>query len=367
MKSRLEAGKDYILGEKAAKTLRLSQAARMSLLDDFKAAKFPRNEMNRTWEKWLKSGEQHLAISFDSKYCKDNHRTTLISITHPLVKQAAIHLQSKGKVVATLKVKTDRFMAGEYPFAIFQWKLSGEREDLQMKPISANSALNMVILELLKESNDSNFKYELDYRNWDEVEEIHHEIWERELKEHKFKTGEMIRYKEASLKTSHMARMNTLKEQLKGSKDKNYQTMTDGKIRIAAEDFELHMDELQQAKTRADILFELLAYGMLIVEPVSERQLNTNLLDIMEHIANQYGKELIHTPVQLLSMLADFAPNMRTERKQLKQLYEVGIVQILNEDGIDDIDRAIKLAAKELDYDEELTKKLIKYLEAFYR
>ena len=367
LKSRLEADKEYILGEKAAKTMRLSQAARVSLLDDFKAAKFPRNETNRTWEKWLKSGEQHLAISFDSKHCKENPRTTLISITHPLVKQAAIHLQSKGKVVTTLKVKTDRFMAGEYPFAIFQWKLSGEREDLQMKPISANSALNMILLELLKESYDSSFRYELDPSKWDDVEEIHHEIWDRELKDHKYKTGEMIRYKEASLKTSHMARMNTLQEQLKSSKDKNYQTMTEGKIRIAAEDFEQHMEELQQAKTRADILFELLAYGMLIVEPASEKQVNTNLIDVMEHIANQYGKELIHTPVQLLSMLADLAPNMREERKQLKQLYENGVVQILNEDGIDDLDRAIAVASKELDFDEELTKKLIKYLEVFYR
>ena len=258
-------------------------------------------------------------------------------------------------------------MAGEYPFAIFQWKLSGEREDLQMKPISANSALNMILLDLLKESYDSSFKYELDPSKWDDVEEIHHEIWDRELKDHKFKTGEMIRYKEASLKTSHMARMNTLQEQLKSSKDKNYQTMTEGKIRIAAEDFEQHMEELQQAKSRADILFELLAYGMLIVEPVSEKQLNTNLIDIMEHIANQYGKGLIHTPVQLLSMLADLAPNMREERKQLKQLYENGVVQILNEDGIDDLDRAIAVASKELDFDEELTKKLIKYLEVFYR
>ena len=76
---------------------------------------------------------------------------------------------------------------------------------------------------------------------------------------------------------------------------------------------------------------------------------------------------MIHTPVQLLSMLADLAPNMREERKQLKQLYENGVVQILNEDGIDDLDRAIAVASKELDFDEELTKKLIKYLEVFYR
>lgn len=53
LKSRLEPDKEYILGEKSAKTMRLSQAARISLLDDFKVAKLPKNEMKLTdiWRK----------------------------------------------------------------------------------------------------------------------------------------------------------------------------------------------------------------------------------------------------------------------------------------------------------------------------
>ena len=270
LKSRLDSDGTYILGEKALKTLRLSQSARMALLEDYKKAKFPRNEVNRSWDKWLQAGEQHLSISFDSKCCKENSKTTLISLTHPLVKQAAIHLQSKGKVVTTLKVKSNQFMPGEYPFAIFQWKLSGEREDLQMKPVSSNVELNKLLFELLKESYDFKCDVKTDLNIWEEVETVHHDIWEKELKEHKEKTAEMILYKEASLKTSHAARMNTLQEQLRGSNDKNYKMMTEGKIRIAMEDFEQHMEQLQQAKDKADILFELLAYGMLVVESETE-------------------------------------------------------------------------------------------------
>ena len=164
-----------------------------------------------------------------------------------------------------------------------------------------------------------------------------------------------------------MARMNTLKEQLQSSKDKNYRTMTEGKIRIATEDFEQHMEQLQEAKAKADILFELLAYGLLVIEPASEEQTNQNLVDVMNYIAEHYGKNLIHTPIQLLSMLADFAPNMRKERKQLKMLFDIGAVDSLNEDGIDNLDRVIELAANEVGYEETLTRKLIKYLEVFYR
>ena len=67
LKQRLEADKEYILGTKELKKLRLSQDARMSLLDDFKRAKLPRNEINRSWRRWLESGEQLMEITFESK------------------------------------------------------------------------------------------------------------------------------------------------------------------------------------------------------------------------------------------------------------------------------------------------------------
>ena len=367
LKSRTGEDKEYFLGDKELKTLRLSQNARMLLLDDFKAAKFPRNEMNRSWEKWLKAGEQHVQITFESSCSKDNPKAMFISITHPLVKQAASYLQSKGKVVTVLKVKTDRFMSGEYPFAIFQWKLSGEREDLQMKPVSANSALNMVLFDLLKESYGSNFKLELTTDNWEDVETVHHDMWENSLIEHKKKTEEMILYKESSLRTSHSARMASLTETLMNCKNDTARMLTEGKIRRAAEDFEYHMDLLQQAKEKADILFELLAYGLLVIEPASVEKENQSLVDVMEEIKDKFGADMISKPIQLLAMVADMAPNLRQERKQLRNLFDVGVVDLITRDGIDNLDAAIEKANEELGYDEVETRKLIKYLEVFYR
>lgn len=79
-------------------------------------------------------------------------------------------------------------------------------------------------------------------------------------------TNELINYKEASLKTSHAARIATLEEQLYKNSTENYTRMTQGKIRIAQDDFELHMALLEDARKKADILFELLAYGTLIIQ-----------------------------------------------------------------------------------------------------
>ena len=268
LRERLEADMEYILGTKALKKLRLSQKARSALLDDLQRGGLPRNEVNRGWRKWLESGEQLLDITFESSCWKDNPSATLISITHPLARLAAAYFESKGKFVTRLCVVSKAFEAGVYPFAIYQWKLSGEREDVQIVPISANPSLNNALFDLLKQSQGIEPPAgSTEEAQWDDVESIHHEVWFESLKEHKRRTEEMISYKEASLRTSHAARMAVLLDNLENNRDnKKYATMINGKIRIAQEDYEVHMQRLQKARQSADILFELLAYGILVIE-----------------------------------------------------------------------------------------------------
>ena len=75
-----------------------------------------------------------------------------------------------------------------------------------------------------------------------------------------------------------MARIASLEDALKNnSGKKNYIQMMTGKIRIAQEDFEMHMEQLDKAKKSADILFELLAYGVLVVESEKTGEINQSL------------------------------------------------------------------------------------------
>jgi hypothetical protein len=65
--------------------------------------------------------------------------------------------------------------------------------------------------------------------------------------------------------------MAVLQDNLKNNREnKKYATMINGKIRIAQEDYEAHMQKLQKARQSADILFELLAYGILVIENSAE-------------------------------------------------------------------------------------------------
>ena len=294
-----------------------------------------------------------LDITFESRCWKENPSAALITVTHPLAKIAADYLQSKGKVVTILRVTTDRFAAGEYPFAIYQWKLSGEREDLQMVPVSANTNLNNILFELLKQSYGINYVMDAREEKWEAVEATHHSFWMSALKEHKYKTEEMISYKEASLRTSHAARMGALQDALRNNSGKKaYVQMMNGKIRIAQEDYDIHMAQLQKAKDSADILFELLAYGMLVVEQTNAAVPNDTMLEVIQRIASEYGKEI--------------APEQATERRKLKLLFDIGAVDILNEGGPSREERVISMASHELGYEEAETRKLIQYLEAFY-
>ncbi len=265
LNNRLGAEKEYMLGTKEVKKLRLSQDSRLILLEDFKQKKYPRNEMTKSWRKWLESGDQMLDITFESKYWKENPHVTFLTITHPLVQMAADYLQSKGQIVTSLSVKSNLVMPGKYPFAIYQWKLSGEREDLQLKTITSDDSVNAFVLDLLKASDKTPCGKQVDSSSWEEIDKKHHEVWASALKEHKSLTNELIQYKEASLKTSHAARIAILQEQLQKNDKRSYVQMTKGKMRIAQDDYDYHMAMLNESRNKSDILFEPLAYGIINV------------------------------------------------------------------------------------------------------
>ena len=268
LKQRIDSNKDYILGEKTVKTLRSSKELRSRLLEDFKKYKIPNNKENRSWVKKLKNEEQlYIPITFDGKAFEKGGDVVLITISHPLVQQAAAFLEAESKAVTAFRVETNRYRAGEYPFAVFQWKMSGEREDLQLKTISVETGLNDILLDLLKESKEEDCIIDTDISRWDEVETRHHDMWETELEEHKRRTKELIHYKTGSLTTSHNARMAQLEEQLRKASDPRIRKMKEGEIRNAVADYARHLEELERAVSQADILPETLAYGLLVISP----------------------------------------------------------------------------------------------------
>ena len=258
--------REFILGERALKTLRLSGDARTTLLRDFQQLSRERSQIYREWENWLKGGAQHLTTTFEADCATQHPEAAFIIPTHPLVKQAALALDTEQNVVTTLKVQTKDVPAGRYEFAIYQWQFHGIKEDLVLKPIASAEVLTPHLNRLLENAVDSDVQESNQALARDALETLHQQLWVEARENHRQRTQELAAYRRESLSTSHNARIALLAEQLVQANSENIQRMRQHQITNAEADYDRRIQELEDAMAKADITAEPVAYGMLEVE-----------------------------------------------------------------------------------------------------
>ena len=256
---------EYILGEKALKTLRLSEEARNSLLRDFR--QFPRERMKvyREWENWLKGTEQHLPITFEADCATQHSDAAFIMPIHPLVKQAAAGLDTQQEVVTKLKVQTNKVPAGRYEFAIYQWQLLGIKDDLVLMPIASSDVLTLHLKDLLEKAVDSDMQDSNSLTEQEVLEKMHQRMWAKAREEHRESARALVNYRRESLSTSHQKRISLLEKKIEQVPDPNIQRMRRQQIANAESDYNRRIQELEKGTEKADITAELVAYGILEV------------------------------------------------------------------------------------------------------
>ncbi len=259
---------EFILGEKSLKTLRLSQESRSSLLQDFQKLPRQNTPQYREWELWLKGGNPHLLITFESKCASRYPESAFIMPLHPLVKQAALAFDSGKRIVTALKVQSDVVPKGQYEFAIYQWKLYGVREDLILRPVASTDLLSEHLSDLLQRAEgDSVEKADsVDSATWDRLDVQHHKLWSEARSNQQRRTQEMAEFRRESLDTSHRARMSLLEEQLNQTSNEKIRKMRQSQIDAAGADYARRIQQLDIGIERAEITAEPVAYGVLCVE-----------------------------------------------------------------------------------------------------
>ncbi len=266
LREQIDNEKEYIVGEKDVKDLRLSQNAKSILLADFEACNFPKTAENREWEKLLKSVDTHVPVTFIPKAAEKEKNVTLITLAHPLVKQAAMYFTDNIKSVTIFKVSSDSVKKGTYPFIIYQWTYLGEREDIILKPLSSSTAVNKYLLKFLEYSEQSSQNININDNLWDDIEAVHHNLWCQELEQHKQNTAELVNYKLGTLTTSHQSRISFIKEQIRKASNSKIRIMREAELKNASLDFELRKNRLQKTMDKVDIVVSKLSYGVLINE-----------------------------------------------------------------------------------------------------
>ena len=250
--------RDFVLGEKPLKTLRLSQDGRNRLLHDFQ--KLPRQSTYREWETWLKGDDPHLQMTFEQDCATQHPQAAFVMPLHPLVKQAARFFDSDERAVVHLKVQTDDVPAGRYQFVVYQWRFYGIREDLKLKLVASADAVAPHLGRLLERAEDAAAG---EQGEWDELEEEHHRLWSEARSAHRQRTQELVAYRKESLATSHRAQMALLREQLEKASDEKIQRMRRSQIGRAEADYNRRVEELDRAEGTVDIVAEPVAYGIL--------------------------------------------------------------------------------------------------------
>jgi len=258
--------KEFILGEKSLKTLRLSQEDRNILLSDFQKLPRQKTPFYREWEHWLKGGTPHLSVTFDTDCATDHTEAAFIMPLHPLAKQASNYFKIGEQRVMTLKIEDSELPAGDYPFMIYQWIFKGIREDVVLQPVTSNEVMTEHLTQLLEKAVEDSDNDHDDPSLWADLDAHHYKLWAAAREKHREKTKELAQYQKESLTTSHRARIALLNDLLAQATEENIRRMRRSQISSAEADYIRRVQELEIAMERADIAAQSVAYGVIYID-----------------------------------------------------------------------------------------------------
>ena len=266
----LGKSQEYIIGEKATKSLRVSQEGRARLLKNLQALPRIGSPTYKQWEDWLKGGDPHLAITFDAQEAVENQNAAFVTPLHPLARQAARAMEPlAAKPVCVVRAADDAIIPGEYPFVIYEWTYTGVRDDLVLYPVAESPKVSRRLADLLEYGRPGSIADEQmpNQDTFDRLDTAHYERWTEARSEHKKQNQRIVDYRRESLTTSHQARVAMLEDRLANATNDKILRMRQAQLTSAGVDFQRHVAELEQAVSRADLNAEPVAYGVVIVSP----------------------------------------------------------------------------------------------------
>ena len=145
---------------------------------------------------------------------------------------------------------------------------TGIREDLVLQPIASSEVVTAHLGHLLEKAIDAATDNPGDNCSpvWDQLDAQHYKLWSEARAKHRQRTQELAEYRRESLSTSHRARIVLLEEQLKQTNNEKIQAMRQSQIAAAEADYARHIQDLDIAAERADIISGPVAYGVLYIE-----------------------------------------------------------------------------------------------------
>jgi ATP-dependent helicase HepA len=256
---------EHLLGEKRLKTLRLSQDAREQVLADYRRLRRNNDPVARQWEKWLKGIQPTLSVTFDQDTATDHPGCVLLSIMHPLVRQAARFFETTEPRFFTHDVEREDLSPGIHHFAIYRWAKQGAKPDEILVPIANDQQIEAALFELLQLEGSHSYA---DVPNSDEcnaLDALHYRKWTEARGNHLAMNRQVIEHRRQSLEVSHRARCKAIEDQIVRATNDKIRLMKESELGRAIGDFNRRMLELEKAASGGDIRATPVVFGTLSI------------------------------------------------------------------------------------------------------
>lgn len=253
------------LARKPLTTLQLGQETRDRLLADFQTLNLT-GATAQAWQRWLKGNDPYLTLTFDAATAADRRDVVFLNPTHPLARQAAQATEPATPLVANLSAMSGDLPPGRHPYAIYRWRRLGLKEDFAFQPVCADPAIAARMLEVFETAPAADIAQPVSADEELVLEQTHYRLWSDARAEHIEQVSHVARSRLASLDTTHAARLSLLEEQRDGATDARIRRMRESQIESAIRDYERRASELKKAAEQGDLIAEVVAFGVLVVE-----------------------------------------------------------------------------------------------------
>ncbi len=265
LRGRLGGDADHVLGEKQVRTLRLNQAARGLLLEDYRKLPRASGPAAREWEKWLKGTQPTLSMTFDQEAAVEDSKIVHMSVLHPLVRQAARFLEIAEPKYFTMEAKSADLPAGRHDFALYRWSKQGVKADESLVAVVEDPAVEAALFALLEAAMDGAGGEAPDVEACDALDARHHQKWSEARASHIAENRQLVEHRIQSLTASHQARCKALEDQLARATNERIRLMKQGELGRANADFERRLADLQRLAEGGDIRATPVVFGTITI------------------------------------------------------------------------------------------------------
>ena len=262
---RLGKEQEYLLGDKSLKTLRIGVEGRALLLEDYRQLPRSMDPVSRAWEKWLKGTAPTIQVTFEQETAVDNQASVLLSLGHPLLRQAAAFLQESNVVLVKLQLIHDTLPVGIHPFALYRWDRQGVKRSEEIMPVVADEQLASAFLAVVPLSVDAPHLEYPTQQTLNELDSVHHQLWLEHSTQHAEDNRQLVVVRIQSLTASFNARKTVLETQIRGSTNEKICVMKTAELERATVDFGVRVTALRRAAESGDIKASPAVFGVLEV------------------------------------------------------------------------------------------------------